>query len=97
LRVERGLSVDVVVTDVVMPEMGGQELVAQLRQRDLNHPVVYISGYTDDTSVVSELMESEVRLLEKPFSARALEIAVEEALEAVEPRALLGAEATRLT
>ena len=80
-----------------MPEMGGHELVAQLRRRDMTRPIVYISGYTDDTSVVSEVSESDARLLEKPFSARALEIAVEEALEAVEPRASTGTEARQVS
>jgi CheY-like chemotaxis protein len=84
-QMENGaLSFDVVVTDVIMPEMGGRALVGQLRRREVNRPVIYITGYTDDTSVASDLLGSQARLLEKPFSARALEVAVAEALQGVD-------------
>jgi two-component system cell cycle sensor histidine kinase/response regulator CckA len=77
------LAIDVVVTDVIMPEMGGRELVENLRRRQANLPVLYISGYTDDSRMLGELYATDARLLEKPFTARALEIAIEEATEAV--------------
>lgn len=97
-RVERtSPAVDIIVTDVIMPEMGGRELVAHLRRRGVNRPVVYITGYTDDTSVVSELTNTDTRLLEKPFSARALEIAVEESLEAADQRARFTARAQQVS
>lgn len=69
-------SVDIVVTDVVMPEMGGRMLVDHLRKRRPDLPVLYITGYTDDARMLDELRSTEARLLEKPFTAGALAEAV---------------------
>ncbi len=77
-------SIDVVVTDVVMPEMGGRELVKQLHLRRPDLPVLYITGYTDDLQMLTELRATNGRLLEKPFTASALELAVNELVEATE-------------
>jgi PAS domain S-box-containing protein len=69
-------SIDVVVTDVVMPEMGGRPLVEQLRKRRPQLPVLYITAYTDDASMIDELKATGARLLEKPFTAGQLAEAV---------------------
>ncbi len=69
-------SVDVVVTDVVMPEMGGRLLVEQLRKRRPQLPVLYVTAYTDDASMIDELKATGARLLEKPFTASQLAEAV---------------------
>ena len=69
-------SIDIVVTDVVMPEMGGRMLVDQLRRKRPDLPVLYITGYTDDAQVLGELKATGAKLLEKPFSAGALAEAV---------------------
>jgi len=65
-------SIDIVVTDVVMPEMGGRALVEQLRERRPLMPVLYITGYTDDAGMIDELKATGARLLEKPFTASQL-------------------------
>jgi len=65
-------SIDVVVTDIVMPEMGGRSLVEQLRKRRPQLPVLYITGYTDDVGMIDELRATGARLLEKPFTASQL-------------------------
>jgi len=69
-------SIHVVVTDVVMPEMGGRALVEQLRKRRPQLPVLYITAYTDDGSMIDELRATGARLLEKPFTASQLAEAV---------------------
>ena len=69
-------SIDIVVTDVVMPEMGGRELVERLRKQRPELPVLYITGYTDDAGMLEELKTADARLLEKPFTASALAEAV---------------------
>ncbi|HEY2164938.1 MAG TPA: response regulator, partial [Gemmatimonadaceae bacterium] len=69
-------SIDVVVTDVVMPEMGGRPLVEQLRKRRPQLPILYITAYTDDASMIDELRATGARLLEKPFTANQLAAAV---------------------
>jgi CheY-like chemotaxis protein len=56
-----------VVTDVVMPIMGGVELVRQLRSFDARVPVVVMSGYVDDASLFEEANELDVRFITKPF------------------------------
>jgi two-component system, cell cycle sensor histidine kinase and response regulator CckA len=74
-------SVDVVVTDIVMPEMGGREMVEQLRRRRPKLPVLYITGYNDDEQMLEELSTTDARLLEKPFTAVALAEAVADVSE----------------
>jgi two-component system cell cycle sensor histidine kinase/response regulator CckA len=69
-------AIDVVVTDVVMPEMGGRQMVEHLRRLRPELRVLYISGYADDASARRELAAGEEALLEKPFTARRLREAV---------------------
>ncbi|HSQ32793.1 MAG TPA: response regulator, partial [Gemmatimonadaceae bacterium] len=69
---EHGDSIDIVVTDVVMPEMGGRELVERLRARGWEQPVLFVTGYTDEARILEELKANGARLLEKPFTAAAL-------------------------
>ena len=61
-------SVDLVLTDVVMPSMGGAELARILRQRHPGLKVVFMSGYTQGTLELSSLDESASRFLPKPFT-----------------------------
>lgn len=71
-------AVDLVVTDVVMPRMGGPALVAALREGRPSLPVLFISGGppTHDTLAATD------RILRKPFIGDALLHAVREALDA---------------
>ena len=70
------VTIDVVITDVVMPDMGGRELVAQVRATEPRMPVVYVSGYLAD-AVAGLDLAGPTELLEKPFSAASLLGAVE--------------------
>jgi signal transduction histidine kinase/CheY-like chemotaxis protein len=58
---------DLVLTDVVMPGMGGMALVQELRARAPNLRVLFMSGYASDDTFRHGISESEVRLLHKPF------------------------------
>jgi len=62
-------SVDVVLTDVVMPAMGGAELARALREKRPGLRVVFMSGYTQGTLELSTMDEAATRFLPKPFSA----------------------------
>jgi two-component system response regulator FixJ len=62
--------VTAVVTDLRMPEMGGRELVARLREQGAALPVVFVSGYSDE-SATPDAAPAE-RALEKPFTGEAL-------------------------
>ncbi len=65
-------AIDLVVTDVIMPEMGGRQMVEQLRRARPALRVLFISGYADDAATRRELGTGEEALLEKPFTARTL-------------------------
>ncbi|MBB4635082.1 PAS domain S-box protein [Longimicrobium terrae] len=65
---EEGDTIDVVLTDVVMPGMGGGALVRHVAEHHAHIPVVCISGYTDDVIAPQGVLVPELRLLRKPFS-----------------------------
>ena len=67
--VERqGLRPDLVLTDVVMPEMSGTVLVENLRKHMPSLKVVYMSGYADETVLGHGVVGERVDFLRKPFS-----------------------------
>ncbi len=70
---------DVVLTDLVMPLMGGRELVARLREVRPDCPAIYMSGYSSEATIPRE--ESSVPFLQKPFSAIELSTIVRAALD----------------
>ena len=76
-----GLHCDLLVTDVVMPRMGGPELAVSLRRQRPDLPVLYISGYTDSVLLQRGLVEGEVDLVPKPFSPSELLTKVRELLD----------------
>ena len=61
-------NIDLVLTDVVMPAMGGAELARTLRQRRPDLRVVFMSGYTQGTLELSSMDEAATRFLPKPFT-----------------------------
>jgi two-component system cell cycle sensor histidine kinase/response regulator CckA len=72
--------IDLVLTDVVMPEMGGSELAAHLREIAPQLPVIYMSGYTEDEVLRRGVPGDATRLLQKPFTTNALADIVREVL-----------------
>src|SRR5207245_6185338 len=74
-------AIDLLVTDMVMPGMTGQELGSRLLR---NHPdlrVLYMSGYSERAAADSAQGDSSMRLLAKPFSRWALLRAVHDILK----------------
>jgi PAS domain S-box-containing protein len=65
-------AVDLVISDVVMPEMGGRELGQSLTLFDPDLPVLYISGYTGDDVVQRGLLDPGAPFQQKPFTPNAL-------------------------
>jgi len=63
-----GVPVDLVVTDVVMPHMGGAELVRRLRMRWPDVHVLFTSGYPGDSPDVREIELMGMQVLEKPYT-----------------------------
>jgi DNA-binding NtrC family response regulator len=78
----RGLVVDLVVTDVVMPRASGRELVDALRRRLPALRVLFISGYTDDSGIRHAVHDARFAFLQKPFSPVALIRKVRQVLDA---------------
>jgi CheY-like chemotaxis protein len=76
--------IDLVLTDVVMPDMGGIELTDRLRQWWPELGVLYMSGYAPGDKLKAELSDSQHPLLEKPFSAESLTLKVRQALDSKE-------------
>jgi PAS domain S-box-containing protein len=69
---ENGRRVDLVLTDLVMPEMGGRELVERLRARQPGLKVLYMSGYTEKAIAVDGTMPPHTGFVEKPFTVEQL-------------------------
>jgi nitrogen-specific signal transduction histidine kinase/CheY-like chemotaxis protein len=65
-------AVDLVISDVVMPEMGGRELGQSLTLFDPDLPVLYISGYTGEDVVQRGLLDPGAPFQQKPFTPNAL-------------------------
>ena len=72
--------IDLLVTDVVLPEMSGGRVADALRARQPGLPVVFMSGYTDDEIVRADLDKPGTSFLQKPFTAAELASRVREVL-----------------
>ncbi|MGQ9669919.1 MAG: response regulator [Desulfosoma sp.] len=73
LEVLEGMpKVDLVVTDVVMPEMNGAALSRHLAEKAPLLPVLFISGYTEDQLAHRGILLPDVHFLAKPFSPEKL-------------------------
>jgi PAS domain S-box-containing protein len=70
-----------VVTDVVMPDMSGTELAERLRNMTPDLKVLFMSGYTDDTTIHHGIQEKKIAFLEKPFTPEGLVRKVREILD----------------
>jgi hypothetical protein len=75
--------IDLLITDVVMPQMGGKQLAERLRLQRPDLPVLYISGYTESTILRGGALEKNEIFLQKPFTPVTLSRHVRELLDAV--------------
>ena len=76
------MTIDLIITDIVMPHMSGRDLVERVTELRGQTPALYISGYTSDELLRrSALDPGGVRLLQKPFTAQGLAGAAREAIQ----------------
>jgi two-component system, cell cycle sensor histidine kinase and response regulator CckA len=89
----RWAPVDVLVTDVVMPGMSGQQLAEHARDLAPEVRIVFMSGHTDDIVVRDGARHGDIAFVQKPFTRDSLLRAVEEALQRPSPQGANGASA----
>jgi PAS domain S-box-containing protein len=83
LRVAQAHSgpIHLLVTDVVMPELGGRELAERLSALRPGLKILYLSGYTDDAVVRHGVREAQTAFLQKPFTPGKLAAKIREVLD----------------
>lgn len=74
-------AIELLITDMVMPGMSGQELAGRLQQKRAGLRTLYMSGYSERAAAESAQGDSSIRLLTKPFSRSALLRTVHEILK----------------
>ena len=71
---------DVVVSDVVMPEMDGPTLLKELRRRDPKVKIIFVSGYAEEAFAKNLPSEEQYHFLAKPFTLKQLVAAVKQTM-----------------
>ena len=93
---DRNPSIDVLLTDVVMPGASGAELTRRLIEQRPALKVIYMSGYTEETIVHQGVLNPGIAFLHKPFTSETLGRKVREVLDS-EPTSQPLATATRMS
>ena len=75
----KGSPLDLLITDVVMPEMGGRELAEKLQTLYPKTQTLFCSGYTEDSVIAGA--EAAGRFLQKPYTMATLGQKVREILD----------------
>ena len=73
--------IDLIVTDVEMPTLGGRGMVDELHELSPGMRVLFMSGYTDNEILLRGIRASETAFLQKPFTAESLRAAVKAVLD----------------
>ena len=82
LRLAAGRTLDLLVTDIVMPMMNGRQLAERLLADRPELKVLYMSGYTDDAVIARGVIDAGTAFLQKPFGVDRLAQKIRELLDA---------------
>ena len=74
-------TIDLLMTDVVMPEMNGRDLAAQMTQLHPGIKLLFMSGYTADVIAHQGVLDAGVAFIQKPFSLADMTQKVREVLD----------------
>jgi two-component system cell cycle sensor histidine kinase/response regulator CckA len=77
---ERGSDIDLVVSDVVMPEMDGPTLLKAAREQNPDLKIIFVSGYAEDAFEKNLPQDGQFAFLAKPFTLKQLVAAVKETI-----------------
>lgn len=72
---------DIIVTDLVMPELNGKEFVKKVKKIKPDIRVIYVSGYTDNHIVHDGMLETGVNFIQKPYSIETLSGKIRQVLD----------------
>ncbi len=74
-------SIDLLLTDVIMPGISGKALAEKLAQTQPNLKTLFMSGYTNNAAVEHNIVNPDINFLQKPFSPKALAHKIREVLD----------------
>ena len=72
---------DLVITDVMMPEMDGPKLASEIKKNNPQQKILFISGYTENHENLISIEEKEVYFLNKPFTLEELNLTVKKVIQ----------------
>ncbi len=78
---EKGYPIDLLITDVVMPDMNGKELFDRVVELAPHIKVLYTSGYTENVIAHHGVLDEGIHFIQKPLSVRGLTSKVREVLD----------------
>lgn len=73
--------IDLLMTDVIMPELSGRELAQEILRRRPETKALFMSGYTDNSIVHHGILDSDIAFIQKPFTTNSLIRKVREVLD----------------
>ncbi len=74
-------TIDLILTDVIMPGQSGVDLVAELRRKNSKLRVIYMSGYTKGKIQQANRLPEGINFIQKPFTSQAIAKAIRRALD----------------
>ncbi len=78
---KQGSSIDLIITDIIMPNMNGVELYNKISKTNKNVKVLYMSGYSDKILAEDNVISENINFIQKPFNIESILIKVKEILD----------------